>query len=36
MKRQGVLERIGADKGGYWKVSDLDKQNTGSLKSMLN
>lgn len=25
MKKQGVLERIGADKGGCWKVSDLNK-----------
>ncbi|RLD61899.1 MAG: transcriptional regulator, partial [Bacteroidetes bacterium] len=25
LKKQGNLKRIGPDKGGYWKVIDVDK-----------
>jgi ATP-dependent DNA helicase RecG len=30
LKKQGIIERIGPDKGGYWKVSD-NTINTGKL-----
>ena len=26
MKRMGILERIGPDRGGYWKIMDTDNE----------
>ena len=26
LKSRGLLERVGADKGGYWKIKEVTKQ----------